>query len=55
LSTIVRSEDGCRRIKWDEEGRGVIERMYGLPGMALERVAYAVGIDMVIVVTVVAK
>jgi hypothetical protein len=43
----VRSEEGCRRIKWDEEGRGVIERIYGLPGMTLDKVAYAVGMDMV--------
>lgn len=44
---MVKSEEGCRRIKWEEDGSGVMDRIYGLPGMALESVAYAVGIDMV--------
>lgn len=32
-----------------------MERIYGLPGMALDRVAYAVGIDMMAVVKVITK
>jgi hypothetical protein len=32
-----------------------MERIYGLPEMALDNVAYAVGIDMVVNVKVVAK